>query len=154
MDVGDRPNDPLNAPAAEACWISSNFFKAIGARLLNGRFFTVGDNATSAPVVIVNQAFAEPYWPGQNPIGKQIGVDYVGAGRNVTHAPRLREVVGIVADVKQKGLDLPAEPALYTPYLQDETDHAFAGFNLFVRTIGPPTSLAGTVRALVHSLRP
>ena len=151
---GDRPNDPLNVPTAEACWISSGFFKAIGARLLNGRFFTVGDDASAPPVVIVNEALAESYWPRQNAIGKQIGVDYVGAGRNVTDAPRLREIVGIVADVKQKGLDLPAEPALYTPSLQDETNHAFAGFNLFVRTLGPPTSLAGSIRALVHSLRP
>jgi ABC-type antimicrobial peptide transport system permease subunit len=77
-----------------------------------------------------------------------------GAGRNIDGAPRFREVVGVVANVKQKGLDRPAEPALYTPYLQDETNHAFAGFNLFVRTIGPPTSVASTVRALVHSLRP
>jgi ABC-type antimicrobial peptide transport system permease subunit len=80
-------------------------------------------------------------------------VDYVGAGRNITGAPRFREVVGIVANVKQRGLDLPVEPGLYTPYLQDETNHAFAGFNLFVRTIGPPISVAGSVRALVHSLR-
>ena len=150
----NRPNDPLNVPTAEACWISSDFFKAIGARLLSGRFFIGGDDASAPAVVIVNQALAESYWPGQNPIGKQIGADYVGAGRNVAHAPRLRQIVGIVADVKQKGLDLPAEPALYTPYLQDETNHAFAGFNLFVRTIGPPTSLAGSVRALIHSLRP
>ena len=150
---GDRPNDPMNAPTVEACWISSDFFKAIGTRLLNGRFFTVRDDASASPVVIVNQALAESYWPGQNPIGKQIGVNYVGAGRNTTSAPRLREIVGIVANVKQKGLDLPVEAAVYTPYLQDETNHAFAGFNLFVRTIGPPTSLAGTVRALVHSVR-
>jgi putative ABC transport system permease protein len=151
---GDRADDPLNVPTVEACWISSDFFKAIGTRLLNGRFFTVRDNASAPPVVIVNQALAESYWPGRDPIGKEIAVDYVGAGRNTTLAPRFRRVVGIVADVKQKGLDLTAEPALYTPYLQDETNHAFAGFNLFVRTIGPPTSLAGTVRALVHSLRP
>jgi putative ABC transport system permease protein len=150
----DRPNDPLNVPTVEACWISSDFFKAIGARLVKGRFFTVHDDANSPPVVIVNQALAESYWPGQNPIGMQICVDYVGAGRNITGAPRFREVVGVVANVKQKGLDLPVEPALYTPYLQDETNHAFAGFNLFLRTIGPATSLAGTVRALVHSLRP
>src|SRR5256884_1758218 len=150
---GDRPNDPMNAPTVEACWISSEFFKAIGIRLLNGRFFTVRDDASASPVVILNQALAESYWPGQNPIGKQIGVNYVGAGRNTTSAPRLREIVGIVANVRQKGLDLPVEPAVYTPYLQDETNHAFAGFNLFVRTIGPPTSLAGTVRALVHSVR-
>ena len=150
---GDRPNDPLNIPTAGACWISSDFFKAIGARLVRGRFFSVRDDATSPPVVIVNEALAESCWPGQDPIGKKIGVDYVGAGRNTTGTPRFREVVGIVANVKQKGLDFPAEPALYTPYLQDETNHAFAGFNLFIRTIGPAASLAGTVRALVHSLR-
>jgi len=149
----DRPNDPLNVPSAEACWISSDYFTAIGSGLVKGRFFTIRDDANSPAVVIVNQALAESYWPGRNPIGAQIGVDYVGAGRNIAGAPRFREVVGVVANVKQKGLDWPAEPALYTPYLQDETNHAFAGFNLFVRTTGPPTSLAGTVRALVHSLR-
>ena len=149
----DRLNDSLNVPSVEACWISSDFFKAIGARLVKGRFFTTHDDANSPAVVIVNQALAESYWPGHNPIGAQIGVDYVGAGRNIAGAPRFREVVGVVADVKQRGLDRPAGPALYTPYLQDETNHAFAGFDLFVRTIGPPTSTAGTVRALVHSLR-
>ena len=154
LTFGDRPNDPLDVRTAEACWISSDFFKAIGTRLVSGRFFSARDDASAPPVVIVNQALAKSYWPGQDPIGKEIGVDYVGAGRNTTGAPRFRQVVGIVANVKQKGLDLPAEPALYTPYLQDETDHAFAGFNLFVRTIGPPTSVAGTVRVLVHSLRP
>src|SRR5438105_4397449 len=154
LTFGDRPNDPLNVPTVGACWISSDFFKAIGARLVNGRFFSARDDASAPPVVIVNQALAESYWPGQDPIGKKIGVDYVGAGRNTTGAPSFRQVVGIVANVKQKGLDLPAEPGLYTPYLQDETNHAFAGFNLFVRTIGPPTSVAGTVRVLVHSLRP
>ncbi|MGB2666478.1 MAG: ABC transporter permease [Candidatus Acidiferrum sp.] len=148
----DRPNDPLNVPSEEACWISSDFFKTIGGRLVKGRMFTIHDDANSPAVVIVNQALVDSYWPGQNPIGKQIGVDYVGAGRNTNGTPRLREVVGIVANVKQNGLDRPAAPALYTPYL-DETNHAFAGFNLFVRAIGPPTSLAGTVRALVHSLR-
>jgi putative ABC transport system permease protein len=153
LAFSDRPNDPLNVPSAQACWISSDFFQAIGARLVNGRFFTVHDDANSLPVVIVNEAFAESYWPGRNPIGMQIGVDFVGAGRNTDGAPPFREVVGIVANVKQSGLDRPAEPALYTPYLQDETNHAFAGFNLFVRTSGPPISSAETVRALVHSLR-
>jgi hypothetical protein len=52
--------------------------------------------------------------------------------RGVLAKDRFREVVGVVANVKQKGLDRPAEPALYTPYLQDETNDAFAGFNLFV----------------------
>ena len=152
--LGDHPNDPLNVPTVEACWISEDFFKAIGARLVSGRFFSARDDASAPPVVIVNRALAESYWPGQDPIGKEVGVDYVGAGQNTMGVPRFRRVVGIVANVKQNGLDLPAEPALYTPYLQDETNHAFAGFSLFVRTIGPTTSIAGTVRTLVHSLRP
>src|SRR3989440_1571015 len=80
----DRPNDPLKVPTVEACWISSDFFKAIGARLMNGRFFTVHDDANAPAVAIVNQALAESYWPGQNPIGRQVGVDHVGAGRNTT----------------------------------------------------------------------
>ena len=150
----DRLNDPMNVPTVEACWISSDFFHAIGTGLVRGRFFTVHDNANAPAVVIVNQALADAYWPGQDPLGKQIAVDFVGAGRSVNGAPRFREVVGIVADVKQKGLDQPVEPALYTPYLQDETNHSFAGFILFVRTTGPPASLAETVRALVRSIRP
>ena len=151
---GDRPNDPLNIPTAQACWISAEFFRAIGTPLVGGRFFTVHDEANTPAVVIVNQALAEAYWRGQNPIGKRIAVDYIGAGRNINAGARFREVVGIVANVKQKGLDLPVEPAVYTPYLQDETNHAFAGLNLFVRTIGPSTPLAGTVRALIRSIRP
>ena len=99
-------------------------------------------------------AFAESIWPRQDPIGKQVAVNYVGAGRNTTDAPRFRRVVGMVENIKQKGLDAPVEPAVYTPYLQDETNHAFAGFSLFVRTIGPPAPLARSVRTLVHSLRP
>jgi predicted permease len=150
----DRPNGLSSVPSVEACWISADFFKAIGTRLVKGRFFTIHDDANSPAIVIINQALAESYWPGQNPLGMQIGVDYVGAGRNIGDAPRFREIVGIVANVKQRGLDRTAEPALYTPYLQDETNHAFAGFNLFVRTIGPPTSLAGAVRALVYTIRP
>jgi putative ABC transport system permease protein len=154
LAFSDRPNDPSKLPTVEGCWISSDFFKAIGARLVRGRSFTAHDNESSPPVVIVNQALAQSYWPGQNPIGKEIGVDYIGSGRSVAGTPHFRQIVGVVANVKQKGLDLPLEPALYTPYLQDETNHAFAGFNLFVRTVGPPSSLAGAIRALVRSLRP
>ena len=154
LAFNDRPNDPSNVPTVEACWISSDFFKVTGTRLLNGRVFAMSDDANAPPVVIVNEAMAKSYWPGRNPIGMQIGVNYVGAGRNTVVAPRPREVVGVVANIKQKGLDLPVEPALYTPYLQDETNHAFAGFGLFVKTIGPPASLSGAVRTLIHSLRP
>lgn len=151
--LSDRPSDPSKAPTVEGCWISSDFFRAIGTPLVSGRFFNVHDDASAPAVAIVNRALAEEYWPGQNPIGKQLGVNYLGSGRSTEGVPRSREVVGVVTNVKQQGLDLPTKPALYTPYLQDETNHAFAGFNLFVRTAGAPASSAATIRALIRSMR-
>lgn len=150
----DRANDPYHVPEVAACWISADFFRTLGTRLLAGRFFTARDNAAGAPSVIINKALAETYWPGQDPIGKQISVDYVGSGRTTSGARRLREIVGVVENIKQKGLDLPADPGLYTPYLQDETNHVFAGMNLFVRTAGDPRWLAEAVRKQVHAIRP
>jgi predicted permease len=150
----DRANDPYHVPEVAACWISPDFFRAIGTRLLAGRFFTARDNAAGPPTVIINQSLERAYWPGKDPIGKQIAADYVGAGRTINGVRRFREVVGVVQDIKQKGLDLPAEPALYTPYLQDETDHVFAAMSLLVRTAGDPRWSAEAVRKQVHAIRP
>jgi predicted permease len=149
----DRPNDPLKVPTTDACWISSEFFRATGTALFRGRAFSQHDDETTPAVVIVNRALAEAYWPGQDPIGKRIAVNYVGPGRDRTGAPRFREVVGVVANVKQRALDVVAEPALYLPFLQDATHHVFAGMHLFVRSAGDPLSLAGSLRARVHAVK-
>jgi putative ABC transport system permease protein len=154
LTFNDRANDPYHVPEVAACWISPDFFPAIGTRLLSGRFFSARDNATGPPVVIINQAMAQAYWPGKDPIGKRIAADYVGSGRITDGTHRFRDVVGVVQNIKEKGLDLPVEPALYTPYLQDETNHAFAGMSLFMRSSGDPKLLAETVRKQVHMIRP
>jgi putative ABC transport system permease protein len=153
LTFDDRANDPLKVPTTDACWISSEFFRATGTALFRGRVFTQHDDETTPPVVIVNRAFAQTYWPGQDPIGKRIAVNYVGPGRDRSPAPRFREVVGVVANVKQRGLDVLAEPALYMPFLQDPTHHVFAGMHLFVRSAGDPLNLAGSLRARVHSVK-
>jgi predicted permease len=153
LTFDDRPNDPLKVPTTDACWISSEFFRATGTALFRGRAFSQHDDETSPAVVIVNRALAEAYWPGQDPIGKRIAVNYVGPGRDRTGAPRFREVVGVVANVKQRALDVAAEPALYLPFLQDATHHVFAGMHLFVRSAGDPLSLAGSLRARVHAVK-
>ena len=104
-------------------------------------------------MVIIIQAMAQAYWPGKDPIGKQIAADYIGSGRITDSPRRFREVVGVVQNIKQKGLDLPAEPELYTPYLQDETNHVFASMSLFVRSLGDPRLQAEPVRKQVHMIR-
>ncbi len=154
LTFDDRPNDPMKVPTADACWISSDFFRATGTALFRGRVFTQHDDETMPAVVAVNRAFAQAYWPGQDPIGKRIAVNYVGPGRDRSPAPRFREVVGVVANVKQRGLDVLAEPALYMPFLQDPTHHVFAGMHLFVRSTGDPLNLAGSLRARVHTVKP
>jgi putative ABC transport system permease protein len=153
LTFDDRPNDPLKVPTTDACWISSEFFRASGTSLFQGRVFSQHDDEATPAVVIVNRAFAQTYWPGQDPIGKRIAVNYVGPGRDRGAAPRFREVVGVVANVKQRGLDVAAEPALYMPFLQDATHHVFAGMHLFVRSAGDPLSLAGSLRARVHAVK-
>lgn len=154
LEFSDRPNDPYHAPASEACWISADFFRTLGTPLLNGRFFSDRDNQNAAPVVIINADAAGQFFHGQNPIGKRIGVKYVGLG-TVNTAFRMREIVGVVSNVRQRALELPSEPAIYVPYLQDETHHVLASMNLFVRSAGSnPGLLAAGVRAKVQSIYP
>jgi predicted permease len=150
----DRPNDPDRVPAIAACWISPDFFRAVGTPLLEGRAFTVRDDDRAPQVVIVNRALADTYWPGQNPVGKHLAATYVGAGRGTSEEPVVRQVVGVVANMMQTALDGPVEPAAYMPYLQDRAHHVFAALNVFVRTAGDPRRLAGTVRAQVHAIQP
>jgi len=149
----DRHNDLNHAPAAEACWISPDFFRTLGSSLLRGRFFSDRDNDTTPPVAIINAEAAKQFFPGENPIGKRIGVNYVALG--TVNAPRMREIVGIVSNLRQRGIEVPSEPAVYAPYLQDETHHVLASMNLFVRTGGDdPGLLANSVRSKIQSMYP
>ncbi|MBV8896733.1 MAG: ABC transporter permease, partial [Acidobacteriaceae bacterium] len=149
----DRPADPHRVPTSKACFTSPEFFQTIGAPMLAGRSFNEFDTRTSAPVVIVNKLFARRFWPGENPIGKRLTVAYTGPGRRALGATRVREVVGVVSNVKHEGLDLPAELAVYMPYVQDETEHVVGSINLFVRAENP-LALAEPVRIAIQNLRP
>ncbi|HKR32743.1 MAG TPA: ABC transporter permease, partial [Terriglobales bacterium] len=151
----DRPNDPAHAPHAEGCWISGDYFRTLGASLLRGRFFSDRDDNNAPPVVIINADAARQFFPGQDPVGKRIAVNYLALGSRNNRPPPLREIVGVVANVRQRALDLPAEPAIYVPYTQDDTTHVLASMNLFVRSSGSnPALLADSVRAKIQSMFP
>ena len=151
---GDRPNDRNHAAPAEGCWTSSDFFRVSGTPLIQGRSFTSNDNADSAPVVIVNEQAVRKYWPEENPIGRQIGINYTGPGRTGNSTPRMRQIVGVVQGMKHGSLELPTGPAVYLPYLQDETNHDMASMSLFVRSVADPVTLEGSIRARIHAVRP
>jgi len=150
----DRPNDLTRLPSGEGSWVSADFFRAVGTPLIAGRSFTEDDNENTPPVVIINTEAAHQFWPGQDPIGKRIGVNYTGPGRRTDAAPRLREIIGIVGNIRHDALDTPAAPAVYLPYLQDETNHDMATMSLFLRTDGNLMALTDSVRDRIHAVDP
>jgi putative ABC transport system permease protein len=150
----DRANDPNHAAPAEGCWTSADFFRVSGTPLIRGRFFGSSDTADSAPVAIINEQAARRYWPGQDPIGKLIAINYTGPGRTGTGVPRLRTIVGVVQGMKYGPPESATEPAVYMPYLQDETNHDMASMSLFVRTDANPLALDHAIRQKIHSIRP
>ncbi len=151
----DRPNDPNHLPSAQACWISADYFKTLGASVLRGRVFSARDNEAAPPVVIINAAAAQRFFPNEDPIGKRIAVNYLALGSRMVGPARMREIVGIVSNLRQRAAELPAEPAVYVPYTQDESYHVLASMNLFVRSAGSnPGALGGSVRARIQSLYP
>lgn len=116
--------------------------------LLEGRDFQPADGASDVPVVLVNQRLARTFYPGESPLGRRLR-PCCGDGM-----PWM-EIVGVVEDVKQGGLDQPAGTEVY--FLMDQA--AAAGFgsdemNLVVRSQVTPESLAGAVRETVSSLDP
>ena len=90
--------------------VGVDYFRTLEIPLLRGRAFNERDTATSPDVSIVSQSLAQKYWPGKNPIGKQIKPKIAGSSWCT--------VVGVVADVRHWGPGVPIEPTAYYPYTQ------------------------------------
>jgi len=123
--------------------VSSSLLATLHAKLLRGRYFTDAEDGSKPPVVIINQALAKKYFPGQDPIGKKIA--------DTDLAPKsIREVIGIVEDVKEGSLDSEIWPAVYYPFNQSPDGY----FSLVVRTSQAEQSLLPTLVATVREIDP
>ncbi len=122
--------------------VSPGYFAALRAKLLRGRYFTEADDASKPPVVIIDRALAGKYFPGEDPVGKQMA--YSGAA-----SPPM-QVVGIVEDIKEGALDETTWPTLYVAYNQYPDDH----FSLVVRTSKDERALLPTLAAAIHRIDP
>ncbi len=137
--------------------VEGNYFQAMGIPLLQGRFFTEADTASSQLVVIINHKFAQRYWPGESPLGKRMRF-----GTQEMSSPWLT-VVGEVADVKEGSPDAPDKQQYYQPVAQVEaaagslaspTDlNGNSGF-IALRTSTPPEQMTNLLQATVHSIDP
>lgn len=137
--------------SADRYIVTPEFLDAMQIALLKGRGFTERDTMETAPVVIVNQAMAERFWPKEDAIGKRIQIAWEPGWKDLApDKTPLRTVIGIVANIKQFGLDTADEPQLYVPHAQ----YPVAGANLVVRTETNPAAAGPEVRHLVRSLDP
>ncbi len=125
--------------------VSDNYLQTVGIKLRDGRYFDSHDDQNSAPVVIVNETMARKFWPGQSAIGKRIQFQQ--------NDPWIT-IVGVVADIRNMGLDLPAKSEMYLPYRQMKTFPFYRPRDLAIRAVGDPMNLVAAVRREVHAIDP
>jgi putative ABC transport system permease protein len=131
---------PSDLPSTNYYAVTPDYFKAMGIRLIRGRVFTPQDDAKAPRVAIINETLARQHFPNEDPIGKRI---------NITNGPDTwREIVGIVGDIKQYGVDKATSAQSYEPFAQVP----FTSVNLVVRTNGSPAALLGALRPTVYAI--
>ncbi|HEY2800683.1 MAG TPA: ABC transporter permease [Chthoniobacterales bacterium] len=147
VDIADHPL-PEGQRASSPTRIAGNdYFKTVGIPLLQGRAFDEHDTFTSAPVVIVNEFFAKKFFPGQNAIGKRITP---GMSATDAEAP-MREIVGIVGNVKHRSLRSDDTPEMYVP----QTQMPFNSISLVVRTrVANSASLTSAISGQLATVDP
>ncbi|HEY0702703.1 MAG TPA: ABC transporter permease [Candidatus Acidoferrales bacterium] len=142
---GRVENTRADIPFSNYTVVSPDYFAAVGNPILRGRAFFESDNADSVPVTIISQTMAQRFWPGQSPIGQQVG-------------PRSRlyptaTIVGIAADVKRISLREAPPPEMYVPYTQKEWPSLLT-MDVVLRSTQEPASAASSAREAIHSIDP
>jgi putative ABC transport system permease protein len=138
--------DPLQSsayPDEEIRAISPDYFTALKVPLLHGRFFDDRDNADAPQVVIVNEAFARKWFPNEDAVGKRITF-------SDPRKPDIKwiTIVGMVGDMRHRGLDVEANPEYYLPHGQN----SYRGMILAVRSSQDPRALTSTIRSELRRL--
>ena len=122
--------------------ISPDYFATMGIRLLRGRMFSERDDERAPAVMVISDTMARTYWPNEDPIGRRVTVNYNNTG--------VREIVGVVADVKESAVSESPRAEMYTPFAQ--TPWPF--FTVVVRAQRDPAPLAAALRTTVTQLDP
>jgi predicted permease len=133
------PKGQVNA-IAFASTVNENYFDVMQTPIIQGRAFTANDKEGAPLVAIVNQQFADTYWPHQDPIGKRLQLR--------SKKDQWAQVVGVTRTGKYTYVGEPPTPFLYLPLAQSDTTHMV----MFTETIGDPASVVGSLRQVVHDL--
>jgi len=133
--------------AANVRRISPEYFSALHIPIHAGRSFTDQDRSSTMPVVVINRAMAQAYWPNRDPLGLHIWIGKPMGPASTEPTPR--QIVGVVENIREASLAQLPEPTLYLPYSQSLST---SGGSFIVRTTRPPMTLVPDVRTVVQTL--
>jgi putative ABC transport system permease protein len=145
---GKIPKDPSQFPRTGHSIITPNYFQAMGIPLKQGRQFTERDNQGSSKVIIVSESMARQFWQAEDCIGKRIAFD------GTLDNPNWREIVGVVGDVRQLGLEDERRSEMYIPHLQsfNSITAPNSPMYLVLRLTSNSINVAADIRHIVRGL--
>jgi putative ABC transport system permease protein len=145
VEIPGQPVQNYRSGGVSHRWVTPQYFRTMGIPLRRGRDVEDGDTGDRAWVAVVSASFVERYWPGQDAIGKTF-----------RHRDQMRTIVGVVGDVKVRGLERTNEPQIYLPAVQvaDRFPSIFDPKDLVIRHSGESEALMSAVRQIVRAADP
>jgi predicted permease len=146
-EFGRMARNRFQSGHAEYCTAGEQYFRTIGLPLIRGRMFGEQDDWNSPHVAVISEALARERWPHQDPIGQMI--DFGNMDGNL----KPLTIVGIVGDVRARGLDLPPPAIIYVDYRQRGMNPNSAP-TILVRSAAPAGEIITAARGIFHDLAP
>ena len=140
ISVEDHPTPPGQELQVDIRVASSDYFSAMSIPLLKGRFFSDHDTKTTESVALIDEKFAQRFWPNETPVGRHVWFD----------PKKPMTIAGVVGTVKQYGLDTDGKMVVYLPHRQFPSN----GMYLVARTASDPAALSGAVVREIHAVDP
>jgi putative ABC transport system permease protein len=139
---GRPPADPASMPGASYTVACPNYFRTMGIPVLRGREFTHQDTLTATQVIVINEAMAHDFWPGEDPVGKAIRL-------GGSDGPRLT-IVGVVGDVHFLGLASPSRRQFFRPYPQA----GWPVMSIVARSVSTPENYTAAIKKALAAVLP
>jgi putative ABC transport system permease protein len=141
--IGRPEPPPGQGPGTDVRVVDAGYFGTLGIPLLHGRNFSDAEQREAKRVLLINEALAHQYFPGQDPIGQRLDV-------NMFDTPTPAEIIGVVGNVRYDSLVDEAPPAVYFPH----PDLTYSFMTLVVRTDGDPAAIAPAIQREIRGLDP